>query len=47
LWHLAGAFLTKAWKEENLIKEENVRWVFEELAEHFHSILGSRERHAL
>ncbi|KAF8507215.1 hypothetical protein F5888DRAFT_1648473 [Russula emetica] len=47
LWHLAGAFLDGAWKKENLIKEENVRWIFDKLGWHFHSILDSRARHAL
>jgi hypothetical protein len=47
LRHLAGAFVDKAWKEGNDIKEENVRWIFDKLGWYFHSVLGSRERHAL
>lgn len=47
LWHLAGAFLDDGWKAEEVIKEENVRWIFDKLGLHFHSVLGSRETHAL
>jgi hypothetical protein len=47
LWHLAGVFLYDGWKTDNLIEEENVRWIFDNLGLHFHSVLGSREKHAL
>jgi hypothetical protein len=47
LYHLAGAFLSEGWKEGNVIKEENVMWIFNQLGWHIHSVLGSRERHAL
>ena len=47
LWHLAGAFLDEGWKEGDAIEEENVRWIFDKLGGFFHSVLGSRERHAL
>ncbi|KAH9964027.1 hypothetical protein BJV74DRAFT_304161 [Russula compacta] len=46
LYHLAGAFLSEGWKEGNVIKEENVMWIFNQLGWHTHSVLGSRERHA-
>ncbi len=44
LWHLAGAFFAKNWKEVESLKEENVRWIFDQLAWHFHSVFGLRER---
>jgi len=47
LWHLAGAFLDEAWKEGDVIEEDNVRWIFDKLGWYFHSVLGPRERHAL
>jgi hypothetical protein len=47
LWHLAGAFLSEGWKEGNIIKEENVLWIFDQLGWHIRSVLGSQERHAL
>ncbi|KAH9968405.1 hypothetical protein BJV74DRAFT_273205 [Russula compacta] len=46
LYHLAGAFFSEGWKEGNVIKEENVMWIFNQLGWHIHSVLGSRERHA-
>ena len=46
LWHLAGAFLSEGWKEGNFIKEENVRWIFDQLGWYFKSVLGLREKHA-
>jgi hypothetical protein len=45
LWHLAGAFLHKGWKHQ--FKEENVRWIFDQLGWYFDSVLGSREKHSL
>jgi hypothetical protein len=47
LWHLAGAFLDTGWKEGGAIEEENVQWIFDKLGVYFHSVLGSRESHAL
>ncbi|KAI0249558.1 hypothetical protein BJV78DRAFT_667522 [Lactifluus subvellereus] len=47
LLHLAHAFSKKGWKDANvIIKEENVWWDFDQLGWYFHSVLGSRERHA-
>ncbi|KAN0106917.1 hypothetical protein V8E52_010661 [Russula decolorans] len=46
LYHLVCAFLHRGWKTDNLIKEDNVRWIFDELGLHFHLVLGSRESHA-
>ncbi|KAI0254966.1 hypothetical protein BJV78DRAFT_807834 [Lactifluus subvellereus] len=46
LLHLAYAFYNKDWEDSNVIKEENVRWDFVQLGWYFHSVLGSRERHA-
>jgi len=45
--HLASALLLKGWKEDEVIKEDNIRWIFDELGCHFHSALGSREKHAM
>jgi hypothetical protein len=42
LWHLAGAFLNDGWKISNVIKEDNVVWIFDILASYFCSVLGSR-----
>jgi hypothetical protein len=47
LYHLAGAFLSNGWKKGYVVKEEDVRWIFNELALHFHSVFGSRARDAL
>jgi hypothetical protein len=47
LWHLAGAFLNKGWKNSNVIKEDSVTWIFDTLVSHFHSVLGSRVGHGL
>ena len=46
LLHLACAFLLEGWKQGN-VKEGSVRWIFDELGGHFHSVLGLREGHAL
>ncbi len=47
LWHLAGTIIDGAWKDEDVIKEENVQWIFDKLGQHFHLVLCSRESHAL
>jgi hypothetical protein len=48
LWHLAGAFLDEGWKKgADVIKEDNVRWMFDQLGWYFNSVLGSRENDAL
>jgi hypothetical protein len=47
LWHLAGAFRNKGWKLSKVIKENNIRWDFEQLAWHFQSIVGSEAKHGL
>ncbi len=44
LWHLAGAFFAENWKKDTPFKEDRVRWIFDQLAWHFHSVFGSRER---
>jgi hypothetical protein len=41
LWHLAGAFRNEGWKLSKVIKENNVRWHFEQLALYFESIFDS------
>jgi len=51
LYHLAGAFLNNAWKKgvnanNNAIKEENVRWIFDQLGSYFNSVLGPRAKHS-
>jgi len=43
LLHLANGSLLEGWKENDVIKEDNIRWIFDELGYHFHSALGSRE----
>jgi len=45
LCHFASALLFNGWKEDDLIKEDHVRWIFDQLGWYFHSVLGSRERH--
>jgi hypothetical protein len=47
LWHLTGAFLDEGWKKGEVIKEVNVRWIFDQLGWYFRSVLGSRERDTL
>ena len=47
LWHLTGAFLNEGWKKDGVIKQDNVRWIFDQLGWYFHSILGSRVKDAL
>jgi hypothetical protein len=48
LLHLAGAFLCDGWKSDvNAIKEDNVRWIFDQLGPYFNSIFGSRSNDAL
>jgi len=46
LLHLACAFFREGWKQGN-VEEGSVRWIFDELGGHFHSVLGLRENHAL
>ncbi|KAI0249462.1 hypothetical protein BJV78DRAFT_696849 [Lactifluus subvellereus] len=46
LMHLASTLFHKSLKGANVIKEENVWWDFACLGWYFHSVLGSRERHA-
>ena len=47
LLHLSVPFLIDGWKDGNDIKEDNVRWVFDQLAFYFHCVLDSRESHGL
>jgi hypothetical protein len=47
LLHLASALSFNGWKKDVVIKEDSFRWIFDELGWYFHSVLGSRERHAL
>ena len=46
LSHLANTFLDEASKKGN-IEDNDVRWFFDKLGWHIHSVLGSRERDAL
>jgi hypothetical protein len=47
LHHLAGAFLRDGWKDCTILKEDNFRWIFDELGSFLRSILPSREKHGL
>jgi hypothetical protein len=47
LWHLAGAFRNKGWQLSKVVKENNIRWDFEQLAWYFESIFVSEAKHGL
>jgi hypothetical protein len=50
LIHLSGALFNDGWKEDakvNNIKEDNVRWIFDQLGWYVRSIFNTRETHAL
>ena len=47
LLHLAASFLLQGWKADGVFKEDNVRWIFDELGWQFHSVLVDREKHTL
>ena len=45
LIHFAAALSLKGWKVDKFFKEDNIRWIFDELGWQFHSVLDSRETH--
>jgi hypothetical protein len=47
LWHLEGAIRNKGWKLSKVVKENNIRWDFEQLAWYFESIFASKAKHGL
>jgi len=47
LWHLEGAFRNKGWRLSKVVKENNIRWDFEQLAWYFQSIFVSQANHGL
>jgi hypothetical protein len=46
LLHFVNALSLKGWKNDDVINEYNIRWIFDEMECHFRSVLGRRESHS-